>query len=246
MLTQCSKHEKTHSRPWKCSDETCKYYIIGWPTEKERDRHINDKHSSDPCVYRCEFPPCTYQSKRESNCKQHMEKAHGWSYVRSKNNGKPGHRASSVQSTPQSSNANGMLPLPMNNNNHSVFESPVPDLLEPVGLEGSPMTSSDSNSSLNYDLDWNNMMEQPNFGIQQYPYMNNTPMNTNPMDMLLMDMPLMDMSLVDQQSVEFDAMHPYSCDPALPVPSPLMNNACQFDEGVYDMDAALGGGFTVV
>ncbi|KAF1975824.1 hypothetical protein BU23DRAFT_632693 [Bimuria novae-zelandiae CBS 107.79] len=83
-----TKHEKTHSRPWKCTDEKCKYFELGWPTEKERDRHINDKHSNAPAQYKCRYPPCTYASKRESNCKQHMEKAHGWEYVRSKSNGR--------------------------------------------------------------------------------------------------------------------------------------------------------------
>lgn len=39
-------------------------------------------------MYKCQYRPCPYESKRESNCKQHMEKAHGWAYVRSKNNGK--------------------------------------------------------------------------------------------------------------------------------------------------------------
>ncbi|PQE04064.1 Zinc finger transcription factor ace1 protein [Rutstroemia sp. NJR-2017a BVV2] len=83
-----TKHVKTHSRPWKCAIETCKYHTFGWPTEKEMDRHHNDKHSSAPALYECHFKPCPYRSKRESNCKQHMEKAHGWQYVRSKNNGK--------------------------------------------------------------------------------------------------------------------------------------------------------------
>ncbi|KAH8733037.1 hypothetical protein GQ44DRAFT_600912 [Phaeosphaeriaceae sp. PMI808] len=83
-----TKHEKTHSRPWKCSEEKCKYFDLGWPTEKERDRHMNDKHSAAPAQYKCLYPPCTYASKRESNCKQHMEKAHGWEYVRSKSNGR--------------------------------------------------------------------------------------------------------------------------------------------------------------
>ena len=44
-------------------------------------------------MFRCHYHPCPYESKRESNCKQHMEKAHGWAYVRSKNNGKSGRRA---------------------------------------------------------------------------------------------------------------------------------------------------------
>ncbi|KAL8842738.1 MAG: hypothetical protein Q9170_000394 [Blastenia crenularia] len=83
-----TKHEKTHTRPWKCSEKSCKYHDYGWPTEKERDRHVNDKHSASPSMYRCQYRPCPYESKRESNCKQHMEKAHGWAYVRSKNNGK--------------------------------------------------------------------------------------------------------------------------------------------------------------
>jgi hypothetical protein len=83
-----TKHVKTHERPWKCSEVDCKYHEYGWPTEKERDRHVNDKHSDTPALYHCQFPPCPYTSKRESNCKQHMEKAHGWNYVRSKNNGK--------------------------------------------------------------------------------------------------------------------------------------------------------------
>ena len=83
-----TKHLKTHERPWKCPDDKCKYHEHGWPTEKERDRHVNDKHSNAPSLYRCLFAPCPYTSKRESNCKQHMEKAHGWDYIRSKNNGK--------------------------------------------------------------------------------------------------------------------------------------------------------------
>ena len=83
-----TKHEKTHSRPWKCPLPTCKYHEFGWPTEKEMDRHVNDKHSDAPAMYECRFKPCPYKSKRESNCKQHMEKAHGWHYVRTKTNGK--------------------------------------------------------------------------------------------------------------------------------------------------------------
>ena len=96
------KHEKTHSRPWKCSESSCKYYQYGWPTEKERDRHVNDKHSMTPAMFKCQFHPCPYKSKRESNCKQHMEKAHGWAYIRSKNNGKTAKKAPSTRppSTP--------------------------------------------------------------------------------------------------------------------------------------------------
>ena len=82
-----TKHEKTHSRPQKCPVPTCKYHEYGWPTEKELNRHVFDKHSEHPAMFECHFKPCPYKSKRESNCKQHMEKAHGWVYVRSKSNG---------------------------------------------------------------------------------------------------------------------------------------------------------------
>lgn len=98
-----TKHEKTHSRPWKCPVPTCKYHDYGWPTEKEMDRHHNDKHSSAPAMYECLYKPCPYKSKRESNCKQHMEKAHGWTYVRTKTNGKkdmPFQSEGSIQPTP--------------------------------------------------------------------------------------------------------------------------------------------------
>jgi uncharacterized C2H2 Zn-finger protein len=98
-----TKHEKTHTRPWKCEDPKCGYHTKGWPTEKERDRHMNDRHSDKPTLFRCTFHNCPYASKRSSNCKQHMEKSHGWVYVRSKNNGRSGSskRDSSVQATPQ-------------------------------------------------------------------------------------------------------------------------------------------------
>jgi uncharacterized C2H2 Zn-finger protein len=119
-----TKHEKTHSRPWKCPVPTCKYHNYGWPTEKEMDRHHNDKHSDAPAMYECMFKPCPYKSKRESNCKQHMEKAHGWTYVRTKTNGKklPSINGSVQQqtpplgnmSTPSSTEYNGVPTPPQN------------------------------------------------------------------------------------------------------------------------------------
>jgi len=107
-----TKHEKTHSRPWKCPIEDCKYHHVGWPTEKERDRHVNDRHSDNPPAYNCMFNPCTYTSKRESNLKQHMEKAHGWKYVRSKKNGKRGQTPSASEGSPnQTTPPTPSLPL---------------------------------------------------------------------------------------------------------------------------------------
>jgi hypothetical protein len=82
------KHEETHYRPWKCPVETCKYHEYGWRTEKGMDRHHNEIHSSAPAPYECLYRPCPYRSKRERIFKQHMEKAHGWEYRRSRGNGK--------------------------------------------------------------------------------------------------------------------------------------------------------------
>ncbi|KAL7629302.1 hypothetical protein AAE478_000822 [Parahypoxylon ruwenzoriense] len=117
-----TKHEKTHSRPWKCPIPTCKYHEYGWPTEKEMDRHVNDKHSAAPPMFECHFKPCPYKSKRESNCKQHMEKAHGWTYVRTKTNGqkKTSKAGSSSHPTPLIKN----LPTPISDQTDHAMTPP--------------------------------------------------------------------------------------------------------------------------
>ncbi|KJX94154.1 zinc finger transcription factor ace1 like protein [Zymoseptoria brevis] len=142
-----TKHVKTHERPWKCSAEDCKYHEYGWPTEKERDRHVNDKHSSTPSLYHCLFKPCPYTSKRESNCKQHMEKAHNWVYVRSKNNGKA---RTSVTRLPQG----------------SVPQSPASVALTP--LAPSPSVQSWSNSSRHSSLAPPGSMDGSNYGTPAF------------------------------------------------------------------------------
>ena len=81
-----AKHEKTHTRPFKCPEKTCKYHHEGLPTEKEMQRHVNDKHDPNPQYYNCDY--CSFKTKRESNCKQHMEKKHGWVYERVKGSAK--------------------------------------------------------------------------------------------------------------------------------------------------------------
>ncbi|KAJ9422957.1 hypothetical protein FOXG_05745 [Fusarium oxysporum f. sp. lycopersici 4287] len=70
------------SHSWTCPIPSCLYHDHGWPTEEQRDRHYSDKHSETSIMYECMFKPCPYKSKREKNCKQHMEKAHGWEYIR--------------------------------------------------------------------------------------------------------------------------------------------------------------------
>lgn len=142
-----TKHEKTHSRPWKCPEPKCRYHDMGWPTEKERDRHVNDKHSTAPTMYKCKFPPCTYASKRESNCKQHMEKAHGWEYVRSKSNGRKKSIVGSSNRTPATP-LTPFMTTPASESNHL----PTPD----TPFEPSPMMSNDMdfNSAFNFPTNY--------------------------------------------------------------------------------------------
>lgn len=61
-LCDLNKHLKAHTRPFKCPIEACKYHLLGWPTEKELERHRNDKHSMEPRTYSCLYPPCTCKS----------------------------------------------------------------------------------------------------------------------------------------------------------------------------------------
>ena len=138
-----TKHEKTHSRPWKCDEVGCKYHTYGWPTEKERDRHMNDKHSAAPKMYKCQYSPCPYESKRESNCKQHMEKAHGYVYVRAKNNGKV--RAPSTIGAPTTPQ--------MSTPGSHTFSAPTPDFSDAQSI----------NESID-DNTWRYLQEATNFG----------------------------------------------------------------------------------
>ena len=145
-----TKHEKTHSRPWKCPEPKCRYHEMGWPTEKERDRHVNDKHSASPTMYKCKFPPCTYSSKRESNCKQHMEKAHGWEYVRSKSNGRKKSSVGSNNRTPATP-LTPFMTTPSSENNHL----------------STPETTFDPSPALRNDMEFN--FNFTNFGSNFAP-----------------------------------------------------------------------------
>ncbi|KAA8630879.1 hypothetical protein SMACR_05359 [Sordaria macrospora] len=132
-----NKHSKSHTRPFKCQHSDCKYSYLGWPTLKELERHNNDKHSPNPIIYACEYENCEYESKRESNCKQHMEKAHGWMYTRSKSNGKqpadsspmapvyrlkPGPHIASACSTPAIKSSSELLPVPNHHQDFTLFQ----------------------------------------------------------------------------------------------------------------------------
>lgn len=132
-----NKHSKSHTRPFKCQHSDCKYADLGWPTQKELERHNNDKHSPNPIIYACEYEGCDYKSKRESNCKQHMEKAHGWLYTKSKSNGKqpadsspvapvyrlkPGPHPASASSTPLLKQSPDILPVPNYHQDFTLYQ----------------------------------------------------------------------------------------------------------------------------
>lgn len=131
-----AKHEKTHSRPFKCPEKTCKYHDMGLPTEKERDRHVNDKHSANPHFYHCQF--CPFKTKRDSNCKQHMEKKHGWQYDRVKGNGRTKSDtipASTPQQTPQATPQTPAVSTPISVDYSSVHSSTAPNSAFPTPME---------------------------------------------------------------------------------------------------------------
>jgi hypothetical protein len=128
-----NKHEKTHSRPWKCPEADCKYHVLGWPSKKEMDRHFSDKHAPAPIMHRCLYDPCPYISKRASNRDMHMEKIHKWEYKRSKGT-KRGKGASLIS---PASNARPTVPrLPR------VLKSPSPLLDGPNPTETSRVSAS--------------------------------------------------------------------------------------------------------
>jgi len=150
-----TKHEKTHSRPWKCPVSSCKYHEYGWPTEKERDRHHDDEHAPNPKMYQCRFETCHYESKRESNCIQHMEKAHNWT-------SQPSRRSSSVKNRPTTPTFSGtraegpllsgtdafdptaLLQLPTPPSRKSVGPTPVSLFTQPLGQRNAMLITPES------------------------------------------------------------------------------------------------------
>ena len=149
-----TKHEKTHTRPWKCTEASCRYALEGWPTEKERDRHVNDKHCINPKMYKCEFSPCTYSSKRNSNCKQHMEKAHGYIYPRIKGaKGTKGKKAASPRDD-ESALIAGTPNISPESIPSNITETPVSLLASPFSAGPSPevpLFNTFSSNSIGFD-----------------------------------------------------------------------------------------------
>jgi hypothetical protein len=45
-LCDLRKHETVHSRLWKCPEEKCKFFILGFSSQADRNRHVTDKHCS--------------------------------------------------------------------------------------------------------------------------------------------------------------------------------------------------------
>ncbi|KAF7562226.1 hypothetical protein G7046_g1919 [Stylonectria norvegica] len=238
-----TKHEKTHSRPWKCPVVTCKYHDYGWPTEKEMDRHCNDKHSDRPAMYKCLFEPCPYKSKRESNCKQHMEKAHDWHYVRTKTNGKklPTKMEGMAQSTPPSGNMLTPETTP------SVYNVPTPpqaqDMPDMMPLMGSDFPVYQSNHDWistyglqpdaldNMDLALENPSPASASSYEQYPpYQNGSAFIISPEeDIYAANMQLPTQFPILDQSNMYNKMMPQQMPLyQAPQPCPIPTGAPQF------------------
>ena len=50
--------------------------------QKESDRDMYDRHASTHKRFKCYF--CAFQTKRETNCNQDMERKHAWTYLRTR------------------------------------------------------------------------------------------------------------------------------------------------------------------
>ncbi|EPE07258.1 c2h2 transcription factor [Ophiostoma piceae UAMH 11346] len=138
-----NRHNKTHERPFKCQSEGCEYQTRGFPTDQERKRHLNDRHSDAPVIYDCTWEGCNYSSKRESNLKQHKEKAHDWKYDRSR----PNNRSRTGQSRDLTKDdiqlsSTGTSPFPA----PSTYPLQIPVRSQAVP----PFAGSDVTSSLDY------------------------------------------------------------------------------------------------
>ena len=144
---------KNRFRLWKCSFETCKYHEVGWPTEKERDRHYIDIHAGHYQFSTLDGPAydqrldkygraisttsCLNESRQEEqerNFKQGLLEQHGRKQIRSNHGNAPQYLPSAVvertpllRYTPPSppSSPGSMLPLP------SISEQTYP-IWEPV------------------------------------------------------------------------------------------------------------------
>lgn len=90
------------------------------PAPRDRDIELeNQRCVAAEITYKCQYRPCRYQSKRESNRKWHMEIAYGWTYVRSKDKSRQG--PSPNHRPPRG--AESQLRSPLSGATHSYFEN---------------------------------------------------------------------------------------------------------------------------
>ncbi|KAG4431414.1 hypothetical protein IFR05_013106 [Cadophora sp. M221] len=139
-------------RRWKCPVENCKSHEYGWSTQEELEKHHNEKHPCAATAYSCKFKPCLYSSKRESNCKHHMEKAHPWEYVRPTTSERRGKPLGIRKAQHQSRKANLMTPPDdMNTNSDAKSDSGYKSLFSILGVPSILMTSPDVPFGFGYE-----------------------------------------------------------------------------------------------
>ncbi|KAA8914971.1 hypothetical protein FN846DRAFT_1018038 [Sphaerosporella brunnea] len=117
---KCSKGFRRACDLNKSNLHACAYFITGFSAEKDRDRHFTDKHDKNTPKKMCNWN-CGYSSPRESNVKQHMEKAHGYNYVA---------RNPSKRET----NKNYKKKTIVKHNTHSYIRGPSPSVLFDIAL----------------------------------------------------------------------------------------------------------------
>ena len=194
----------------------CDFAKKGFATEKERDRHWNDRHDPNPTWYYCKYQGCAYGSKRESNCKQHMEKSHGYGYIRTKQSGKRAeeqkkHAAmsqspmSSGLQTPQVSNVPTPAPQTAPTPNFTPVTTPHLSPYHQISLEPSPAMGTPLQPTYDHDFPLFNEPPMPtehgtynngvvnNFTINNYTF-NSAAVNTGLVNQLGNDFSNSDLS----------------------------------------------------
>ncbi|CAK7205555.1 hypothetical protein SEUCBS139899_008332 [Sporothrix eucalyptigena] len=163
-----NRHDRTHTRPFKCQIPLCEYLKRGFPTSQELQRHMDDRHSDNPPAFHCSFKGCNYSSKRESNCKQHMEKTHGWKYDRSRHNNQAG-KSSEVDETENVNEADDVV---------------AKREVKPDSLVGSPTLSPTVDD---YAMHQQQMQQMRQMQFPQYLSASATPMMDHQGDFILGD-----------------------------------------------------------
>jgi hypothetical protein len=98
--------------------------------ESRPDSHVNNEHDVYPVLYECHYVPCPFKSKRESSCRLHMQKYHGWTDIGGKDNSDNGFLQQAETSDQQISGTdNPSKPNPTFEPSPSFWEYPLEGIM---------------------------------------------------------------------------------------------------------------------